>query len=107
MPAASRRDTVKRAPTSSPSVTTADATSTPTPINPVVIFDRAVYTPLHTTAGGWIHSNVGQQVNGLINTIAGSYVIGDGADGTQAHPDGSAGWWLFGDGGNGWDSTED
>jgi len=57
---------------------------TPTPINPVVVFDRVVYTPLHSAAEGWIHSNAGQQINGLINTIAGSYVIGDGADGTEA-----------------------
>lgn len=97
--AASRRDTVKETPASSP--------RTSTPINPVVIVDRFVYTPLHTAAEGWIHSGVGQQIDGVINTIARSYVIGDGADGTEDDPAGGAGGWLFGDGGTGWDSTED
>ena len=107
MLAASRRDTVKGTPASSPSASTTGTGRTPTPINPVVIFDRVVYTPLHSAAEGWIHSDVGQRIDGLINTIAGSNVIGDGADGTQAHPEGGAGGWLFGDGGTGWDSNED
>ncbi len=107
MLAASRRETVKGTTSSSPSASAAGTARTPTSINPVVIFDRVVYTPLHTAAEGWIHSDVGQQIDGLINTIARSYVIGDGADGTEADPDGGAGGWLFGDGGTGWDSTED
>ena len=72
-----------------------------------MIFDRVVYTPLHSAAEGWIHSGVGQQIDGVINAVTGSYAIGDGTDGTAAHPDGGAGGWLFGDGGTGWDSTED
>lgn len=107
MLAASRRDTTKGAAASSPSASTAGAVRTPTPINPVVIVDRVVYTPLHSVAEGWIHSDVGQRIDGLINKVTRSYVIGDGTDGTAAHPDGGAGGWLFGDGGTGWDSTED
>ncbi len=32
-------------------------------------------------------------------------LVCDGADGTEAHPDGSSGGWLSGDGGDGWSST--
>ena len=80
---ATRRDTVKGTPASSPSASAAGTARTSTPINPVVIVDRVVYTPLHTAAEGWIHSGVGQQIDGIINTIARSYAIGDGADGDQ------------------------
>ncbi|MGB8790302.1 MAG: cellulase family glycosylhydrolase, partial [Mycobacterium sp.] len=50
--------------------------------------------------------NVGQQVVGFINSVAGSDVIGNGAPGTEADPTGGAGGWLFGDGGAGWNSTD-
>ena len=118
---ASPRDTGNRTPASRPSASAAavsasrtptdaapgGAAQTSTPITPVAAFDRIVYTPLHTATEGWIHSGVGQQIDGVINTIAGSYVIGDGAAGTAADPNGGAGGRLFGDGGTGWDSTED
>lgn len=85
---------------------TAAAAAPRTPLNPVAVVDKAVYTPLHTVAESWIHSAAGQRVNGVINTIARSYVIGDGAPGTEDHPDGGAAGWLFGDGGAGWESTQ-
>ncbi|MGH3560749.1 MAG: PGRS repeat-containing protein, partial [Mycobacterium sp.] len=68
-------------------------------------FQQFIYTPLHTDIEDWIHSDVGQQVDGAINKLAGSYVIGDGTAGTADHPDAGAAGWLFGDGGAGWDST--
>ncbi|QZA08307.1 cellulase family glycosylhydrolase [Mycolicibacter heraklionensis] len=69
-----------------------------------------VYTPLHTGIEAWIHSDLGQQINSLINQpfqdLTGRPLIGDGIDGTAEHHDGTDGGWLFGDGGNGWNSTE-
>ena len=70
------------------------------------LFNQFVYTPTHTALEHWITSNVGQQVDGFINSVAGSDVIGNGAPGTQADPTGGAGGWLFGDGGAGWNSTD-
>ncbi len=70
------------------------------------LFNQYVYTPTHTAIEDWINSNLGQQVDGFINSAAGSYVIGNGAPGTEADPSGGAGGWLFGDGGPGWNSTE-
>jgi endoglycosylceramidase len=64
------------------------------------------YKPIHTVAEDWIHSESGQQIADWVNTLAGSYAIGDGADGTAQRPDGGAAGWLFGDGGDGWDSVE-
>lgn len=64
------------------------------------------YTPIHATTQEWMHSEIGQQIAGFVNTLAGSYVIGDGADGTAEHPNGGAAGWLLGDGGDGWDSDE-
>lgn len=72
---------------------------------PAVEFD--FYTALHNATQQWIDSPLGGQVNGVINLLFGSTVIGNGADGTEAHPDGGPGGWLFGDGGAGWDSTTD
>ncbi len=69
------------------------------------LFDQFVYTPLHTGLEAWIDSNLGRQIDGLINALLGSYVIGDGAAGTADNPNGGAGGWLFGDGGAGWNST--
>jgi endoglycosylceramidase len=70
------------------------------------LFNQFVYTPTHTALEDWINSNVGQQVDGFINSVTDSYAIGNGAPGTEADPDGGAAGWLFGDGGTGWNSTE-
>jgi len=71
------------------------------------LFNQFVYTPTHTALEDWITSNLGQQVDGFINSVAGSDVIGNGAPGaTEADPNGGAGGWLFGDGGPGWNSTD-
>ncbi len=69
------------------------------------LFAQLVYTPLHTGIESWIDSDLGKQVDGLINMVFGSYVIGDGAAGTADNPTGGAGGWLFGDGGAGFNST--
>lgn len=78
----------------------------PPPKSSAEAFQRFVYSPVHTVAQAWIDTELGHQVNGVINRVAGSYVIGDGADGTAAHPDGGAAGWLLGDGGKGWNSTQ-
>jgi endoglycosylceramidase len=70
------------------------------------LFQQVVYTPAHTVLEDWIDSGLGQQVDGLINMLAGSYVIGNGTAGTAANPTGGAAGWLFGDGGGGWDSIQ-
>ncbi|MCV7382862.1 cellulase family glycosylhydrolase [Mycolicibacter longobardus] len=70
-----------------------------------VAFDP--YAGLYDLAEKWIDSDLGIQVNGFINQLFGSTVIGNGADGTEANPDGAAGGWLFGNGGAGWNSTID
>ncbi|MGV0624768.1 cellulase family glycosylhydrolase [Mycolicibacter minnesotensis] len=66
-----------------------------------------IYAGLQDAAQGWINSELGGYVNGFINHVFGSTVIGNGADGTEANPDGAAGGWLFGNGGAGWSSTTD
>lgn len=68
-------------------------------------FNQTYYAQIHTVLEAWIHSPVGHLIDGLINTVVGSYAIGDGAAGTAANPNGGAGGWLFGDGGRGWSST--
>jgi endoglycosylceramidase len=65
-------------------------------------FQQFFYDPVHSAIEGWMHSDFGQQVDGLINQLFGSTVIGDGADGTADDPDGGAGGWLLGDGGDGY-----
>jgi endoglycosylceramidase len=70
------------------------------------LFQQVVYTPAHTVLEDWIDSGLGQQVDGLINMLAGSYVIGNGTAGTAANRTGGAAGWLFGDGGGGWDSIQ-
>jgi endoglycosylceramidase len=72
---------------------------------PTQQIDQSIYTPIHAVLEAWINSPVGHLVDGLINTVVGSYAIGDGAAGTAANPNGGAGGWLFGDGGHGWNST--
>lgn len=81
------------------------AVTQPTPTEATAWFQQTVYAPVHEGVQNWIDSDLGQQVDGAINTLAGSYVIGNGADGTAADPDGGAGGWLLGDGGDGWTST--
>ncbi len=77
--------------------------------DPTALFQQVVYTPIHAGLQGWIASPVGQQVDDVINTpftlLTGRDLIGNGAAGTAAHPDGGDGGWLFGDGGPGWTST--
>ena len=36
------------------------------------LFNQFVYTPTHTALEDWINSNLGQQVDGFINSVAGS-----------------------------------
>ncbi|CEZ29715.1 PE-PGRS family protein [Mycobacterium tuberculosis] len=54
-------------------------------------------------------TNVEQQVLGLINAptqaLGGRPLIGNGADGTAANPNGGAGGLLYGNGGNGFSQT--
>ncbi|MBS9536276.1 hypothetical protein KIH27_22115, partial [Mycobacterium sp. M1] len=66
-----------------------------------------LYTGLHTSIENWIHSPFGQTVDGFINTVAGSKVIGDGTAGTATDPNGGDAGWLFGDGGAGYNATAD
>ncbi|MBS9534715.1 PecA family PE domain-processing aspartic protease [Mycobacterium sp. M1] len=67
--------------------------------------ENTVYLPLHSEVEAWMHSDAGEREDGLINRLAGVYLIGDGADGTAAHPDGGNAGLLFGDGGNGYGAT--
>ncbi|MGB3332700.1 MAG: PGRS repeat-containing protein, partial [Mycobacterium sp.] len=77
--------------------------------DPNTLLLQYFYTPIHTGIEGWINSDLGEQLNNLINqpflALTGRALIGDGADGTAEHPDGGDGGWLFGDGGNGWTNT--
>ncbi|MGV0625726.1 cellulase family glycosylhydrolase [Mycolicibacter minnesotensis] len=79
-------------------------------IDPDVFFDQYLYTPLHGLVDHWINSDLGRQLDALINApvglLTGRALIGDGAAGTADSPDGGDGGWLFGDGGAGWNSTE-
>lgn len=70
------------------------------------LIGHAVYSPMHTAVQMWITSEIGKLVDGFVNALAGSYVIGNGTAGTEARPDGGAGGWLLGDGGAGWNSTQ-
>ncbi|MGA8545761.1 MAG: PGRS repeat-containing protein, partial [Mycobacterium sp.] len=83
----------------------AAATAAATP-DSAELFNQFVYAPTHAAIESWINSSVGEQVDGFINSAAGTFLIGDGAPGTMADPDGGAAGLLFGDGGTGWDSTE-
>ncbi|MBU9762536.1 glycoside hydrolase family 5 protein [Mycobacterium sp. TNTM28] len=73
--------------------------------SPAAVVGTVVYDPLHDAVQLWITSPVGQAIDGFINTVAGTYVIGNGSAGTAEHRDGGAGGWLLGDGGAGWNST--
>ncbi|MCV7168177.1 PGRS repeat-containing protein, partial [Mycobacterium stomatepiae] len=69
------------------------------------------YTPIHNGIEDWIHSDLGQQINNVINQpfidLTGRALVGDGVDGDPLHVNGTDGGWLFGDGGKGWDSAVD
>ncbi|KAA8969237.1 PGRS repeat-containing protein [Mycobacterium sp.] len=68
--------------------------------------ELSVYESMNSAVQDWIKSPLGETVDGVINQVSGQFLIGDGAAGTAAHPDGGAGGLLFGDGGAGWNSTE-
>ena len=83
-------------------VATAPLAATPTtPGNLTDVVNALIYQMVHTTLETWIHNPLGAAVDGVINGISGQYLIGDGTDGTLAHPDGGNGGLLFGDGGKG------
>jgi endoglycosylceramidase len=106
MLAAARRETSGTASTLNAAATTGSNGQTASSTTLTGLFQQVVYAPVHTVVEDWISSGLGQQVDGLINALAGSYVIGNGAGGTAANPTGGAAGWLLGDGGAGWDSTE-
>ena len=70
------------------------------------LFQQYVYDPLHAGAESWINSSFGEQVDHLLNTVSGQFLVGNGADGTAMDPNGGDGGLWFGDGGNGWDSDQ-
>ncbi len=71
------------------------------------LFQQYIYDPLHASVESWINSPFGEQVDHLLNTASGQFLIGNGADGTgPLDPNGGDGGLWFGDGGKGWDSDE-
>ncbi len=78
-----------------------------TQINLTSITQQFIYNPLHTLMQAWVTSSFGINVDNVLNTLVGSYMIGNGAAGTAAQPDGAPGGWLMGDGGAGLNSTRD
>ncbi|MCV7086279.1 cellulase family glycosylhydrolase [Mycolicibacter hiberniae] len=68
-------------------------------------FQQSIYLPVYNGLDQWLDSQAGQQVADFLNGF-GSFVIGDGATGSEANPDGGAAGWLFGTGGAGWDSDQ-
>ena len=82
------------------------ASVTVRPPTPTAWVQQSVYEPIHTAVQAWITSDAGRQVGGLLNTVTGCYLIGNGAAGSAGHPDGGAAGLILGDGGAGWDSTE-
>jgi endoglycosylceramidase len=70
------------------------------------LFQQYIYDPLHASVESWINSSFGEQVDQLLNTASGQFLIGNGADGTALDPNGGDGGLWFGDGGNGWDSDQ-
>ncbi|WP_409368406.1 PGRS repeat-containing protein [Mycolicibacterium insubricum] len=70
------------------------------------IVNWLVYNPLHAIGQQfWVVSPIGSTLAAVINTVTGTYLIGNGADGTPDNPDGGNGGLLFGDGGKGLDGT--
>jgi hypothetical protein len=78
---------------------------------PTQLFNQFIFQPFETVSQAWITSPIGEPVDNALNTVwqdvtgQSSILIGNGADGTAASPDGGAGGLLFGDGGTGWTST--
>lgn len=71
-----------------------------TGVNKTDLVHWFVYNPMHEIEQQiWVVSPVGSTAAGVINQVTGVYLIGNGADGTAAHPDGGNGGLLFGDGG--------
>jgi hypothetical protein len=70
------------------------------------LFQQDIYDPLHAGVENWINSPFGEQVDNVINTTSGEFLIGNGAPGTEQDPTAGAGGTWFGDGGNGWDSND-
>jgi broad specificity phosphatase PhoE len=72
-------------------------------------FQTTVYGPVHTAGEAWISSPFGQALDPIINVptdlLFGRDLIGNGAAGTAAKPNGGAGGFLFGDGGAGYTPT--
>jgi len=69
------------------------------------LLDQWVYEPLHDGMVAWINDPlIGKPVDDFINTWFGfgTIIIGNGAAGTEADPDGGDAGWLFGDGGAGY-----
>ncbi|WP_197507570.1 potassium-transporting ATPase subunit KdpA, partial [Mycobacterium sp. ACS4331] len=75
-------------------------------LDPTQIVNWLIYQPIHAIGQQfWIVSPIGSGIAGLINTISGQYLIGNGADGTIDNPDGGDGGRWFGDGGDGYDGV--
>lgn len=72
-------------------------------------FQAAVYGPVHAVGQAWIGSPVGQAIDPILNAptnaLFGRPLIGNGAAGTAANPNGGAGGFVFGDGGTGYSPT--
>lgn len=99
-PAAAAATTVSTGPANP-----AAAASSDQPVNLTSIAGNLIYNPLHTVIQAWVTSDLGLKVDAVLNALVGSYMIGNGADGTTAAPDGAPGGWLWGDGGKGLDSA--
>ncbi len=70
------------------------------------LFQQYIYDPLHAGIESWINSSFGEQVEHLLNTASGQFLIGNGAEGSALDHNGGDGGLWFGDGGSGWDSDE-
>lgn len=75
-------------------------------VSAATLFQQYIYDPLHAGVESWINSPFGEQVDHAINMASGQFLIGNGADGTSADPNGGDGGLWFGDGGKGWDSVQ-
>ena len=74
------------------------------------MYAQSVYEPIHTFDQQWIEgtSFFGPGTvtfDDNINSLFGVLLIGNGTDGIEGAPDGTAGGLWFGDGGDGWNST--
>jgi endoglycosylceramidase len=88
------------------SADTAVSAALPATVNLQELFQQYVSSPLENAEQAWITSPTGEQFDSSLNTAFGRDIIGNGAPGTEADPNGGAGGLLFGDGGAGWNSTE-